>query len=334
MVYTRSSTPRDYFKRGMHLLYTGILLNFFRCLVTLLASGRIFTTPDTGADMVLVFGSDILYFAGLAFLLMALLRRIGLRYRHILILSVPMSAAAYFLEGVDADKFFANQALGHLWGNSSESYFPLLNWFAFVAAGCWFGKLYLHLQNKAWFHRICFPAGLLVTAAYLFVCFRVDQHIFVQFDNEVNLPHRMLPDTAMTVLCNVWLISLFYYISRLIPERFIPVLTHPSRYINQYYCISWFLVMLAYYLFFYDTQLSTDGSVLAAWGVIMALTLAIVLVYNWKLKRATEAIFGRHHAFWVVLVVVLTTAAGIYGYYLCDGLYPTLFNGYDPWSGQ
>lgn len=73
---------------------------------------------------------------------------------------------------------------------------------------------------------------------------------------------------------------------------------------------------------------------LTAGAVILALTLVIVLVYNWKLKRATETFFGRHHAFWVVLVIVLTTAAGIYGYYLCDGLYPTLFNGYNPWSGQ
>jgi len=331
MVYTRSSAPKDYLKRGIHLFFTAILLNFFRVVLSGTITGRYIFDPPSATYLVLAVGSDILYFADLAFLLMALLRKLGLRYRHILTVSVLLSASAYFLEGVGSRNFFLNQAMGFLWGNFSESYFPLFNWFIFVAAGCLFGKLYLHINDKAKFHKICFPAGLVVTAAYLFIYFNVDQNIFLQFDDSLYLGHRRLPDAVMTILANIWLISLFYYIGKAIPQKAMPVLVHPSKHINQYYCISWFFIMLAYFSLFYDNPLSDDSGVLTVWPVVLVVTMLTVIVYDKWLKMPITVFFGKHHTFWVTLVIVVTLCAAYYGYSLCDGLYPTFLNGYNPW---
>lgn len=328
MVYTRSSTPHDYFKRGLHIFYTGLLLGFFRFTVAGIISGRFFAAPKSAAYMVLEIGSDILLFAGLAFLLMAFLRKTGLRYRHILMISVALSLLSYFLEGVNSNNFFVNQAMGYFWGNDSQSYFPLFNWFIFVAAGGCFGKMYLHLQDKNWFHRICFPVGLAVTVAYFLICFNADQNIFRQFDDELWLAHRMLPDAVMTILANVWLISLFFYIAKLIPQKAIPTLTHPSKHINQYYCISWFWIYLVRFSISTNRMLNDDPSTMIAWCVALIITIATILVYNKWLKEKFDAFFGKHHTFWVVFIVVATLASTIYGYYLCDGHYPTFHNGY------
>ncbi len=331
MVYTRSSSTRDFFNRGIHIFFTAILLNFFRVVLSGTITGRYIYDPFSATYLILSVGSDILYFAGMAFLLMALLRKIGLKYRHILIVAAALSALAYFLEGTDSQNFFLNQAMGFLWGNSSESYFPLFNWFIFVAAGCVFGKAYLHIADKAKFHRVCFPVGLVITVAYLLVCTNVDQNIFLQFDGNLYLGHRMLPDAVMTILANIWVMSLFYYIGKAIPEKAMPFLTHPSKHINQYYCVSWFVIMVAYFALFYENMLDSDASVLKTWSIVLAITIATILIYNKWLKSGFSAFFEKHRAFWVVFVIIVTLGASLYGYYLCDGLYPTFINDYDPW---
>jgi len=332
MVYTRSNTTKDFFTRGAHIFFTGFLLNFFRVVISGTVTGRYIFDTQSATYLILAVGSDILFFAGLAFLLMAFLRKLGLKYWHILLVSFLLSVLAYFLEGVGSQNFVLNQAMGFLWGNFSESYFPLFNWFVFVSAGCLFGKMYLHINDKAKFHKICFPAGLVVTAAYLFICFKVDQNIFLQFDNSLYLGHRRLPDSVMTILANIWLISLFYYISKVIPQKAIPVLVHPSKHIMQYYCISWFFIMLAYFSLFYENPLDDDFGVLTFWPVILSVTIITVLVYNKWLKTPFSAFFWKHHIFWVSLVIIVTLCAAIYGYYLCNGLYPTFINDYNPWE--
>lgn len=329
MAYTRSGTTKDFFKRGLNIFFTGLLLNFFRVVLSGTITGRYITEPLSAKYLILAIGSDILYFAGLAFLLMALLRRIGLRSRHIMIVSVVLSALAYCLEGVGSNNFFLNQAMGFLWGNCSESYFPLFNWFIFVSAGCLFGKTYRHIEDKAKFHSQCFPLGLVITAIYLFVGLKVDQKIFLQLNDELYLGHRMLPDSLMTIVANIWLISLFYYISKAIPKKAMPVLVHPSRYINQYYCISWFIIMVAYFSLFYETPLENDAAVLIVWPIMLALTIAIVLIYNKWLKTGINSFFGKHQTFWRLFVITVTLGAALYGYFLCDGQYPTFINGYE-----
>lgn len=329
MVYTRSKTPRDYFLRGIRLSFIAILLNFFRFILAWLLSGDYMTThPESAAYLVLCIQVDILNFAGLAFLLMALLRKLGLKYWHILLVSVALSLSTYFLEGFGSQNFFINQFMGFFWGNNSDSYFPLCNWFIFVAAGCVFGKMYLHLEDKNKFHLICFPIGLVVTLAYLYLSTKVQQNVFLQFKDEIYLAHRRFPDAALTILSNCWLVSLYYFICKILPTKIMPVLVHPAKYINQYYCISWFIIQCARYRWFINNPLTNDAGVFILWSIVFSLTVITVLVYNNWLKQKSDVFFGKHHTFWVVFVLVVTLIAVIYGYYVCDGHYPTFINRY------
>lgn len=327
MVYTRRNTPEDYFHRGLHIIFIGALLNVCRQLIPSIVTGSIFADPPSAAHLVELLGVDILQFAGLAFLLMALLRKIGLRYRSILIVSVAMSISAYFLEGVQTGNFFIDQALGYLWGNDSESYFPLLNWFIFPAAGCWFGKLYLHLKNKALFHKVSLPVGLVLTVLYIEANIKGWWGGFLLFSSERFLAHRMLPDAIMSLIANVWQITLFYYIAQVIPQKAIPALTHPSKHITQYYCVSWVVICFIGYIFGEDLA-DTDGTTILLWLFVLVTTIGIVTIYNKYLQERFNAFFGRARWFWVTLVFVAMLAAGIYGYFQCTGTYPTFLNGY------
>ena len=84
MVYTRSCTPSGYAKRGVSLLLTGLLLELFRDVLPGVSCYLITGNEYALAFQVCALGVDILQFAGLAFLLMALLRTLGLGYGAIL----------------------------------------------------------------------------------------------------------------------------------------------------------------------------------------------------------------------------------------------------------
>ena len=326
MIYTRSNTPKGYAKRGVSLLLTGLLLEFCRDVVPGMSHYWITGEEASLSCQAYVLGVDILQFAGLAFLLMALLRRLRLNYGAIFGISVLMSVAAWPLESVQTGCYAFDQFLGYFWGTETESYFPLLSWFIFVAAGCLFGRMYRHLRDKRALHRICLPIGLAVTAAYIYICACTDQGVFLMFSDERWFAHRMLPDALMCLVCNVGLISLMYYLGRIIPAKVAPVITYPSKHINKYYCVSWVLIMIATY--YANPELDSDLPTIIAWLICTALTTGIVVLYNNKLKKPCQIVFGRHYAFWMTLVVIAVVAAFVCGYIACDGNYPNFLNDY------
>ena len=326
MVYSRHRTPKDYARRGVHLLLTGLLLVFCRDVVPGVTYWWITGDESAIAVQVCDLGVDILQFAGLAFLAMSLLRRLGLGYGVIFGISVLMSVAAWPLEGVQTGCYPVDQLLGYFWGTDTESYFPLLSWFIFVAAGALFGEMYRRVQDKRAFHRICLPVGLAVTASYLWLCICKEQNFFLQFSDERWLGHRMLPDAIMCLICNLGLFSLMYYIGRLIPAKVSDVLTYPAKHINKYYCVSWVLIMVM--SFYSDMELCTDPVTIAAWLVCLALTTGIVVLYDKRLRGPFQRVFEDHYAFWMTLVVTAVVAAAVAGYIACDGTYPNFLNDY------
>ena len=193
MVYTRSCTPKDYAHRGWRLLLTGLLLVFCRDVVPGMTSWWITGDERALAAQVCDLGVDILQFAGLAFLTMALLRRLGLGYGAIFGISVLMSVAAWPLEGVQTGCYPLDQLLGYFWGTDTESYFPLLSWFIFVAAGALFGKMYRRLQDKRAFHRICLPVGMVLTAVYLWGCICTERASSCSFPTNAGSPTGCCP---------------------------------------------------------------------------------------------------------------------------------------------
>ena len=326
MLYTRSNTPKGYAHRGVSLLLTGLLLEFCRDVVPGMSHYWITGEETSLSWQICCLGVDILQFAGLAFLLMALLRRLRLSYGVIFGISVLMSAAAWPLEGVQTGCYAFDQFLGYFWGTDTESYFPLLSWFIVVAAGCLFGKMYRHLQDKRTFHRICLTIGLVVTAAYLCINIFTDQSIFLMFSDERWFAHRMLPDALVCLFCNVGLISLMYYIGLIIPAKTAPVITYPAKHINKYYCVSWVLIMIAY--FYANPEFDSDLPTILGWIICTALSTGIIVLYNTRLKVPVQQIFVNHYAFWMTLVVIIVITAGICGYIACDGDYPNFLNGY------
>ena len=115
VVYSRHSQWDTMIKRGVKLFLLGILVNIFEfflpCYVCGTLLGRWDVFPTAGG--LLLFCVDILAFAGLAFILMGILKKLELSNRQLIILAVIMSLIGSFTRFVDfgvpvINLFFAN----------------------------------------------------------------------------------------------------------------------------------------------------------------------------------------------------------------------------------
>lgn len=326
--YTRHNSAKECLQRGVKLLTTGFALSLCRDIIPALLSSLIYNLPSNLVYMACGVSVDILQFAGLSFLLIGCLKKMKVGNGGMLLISIVLSVLGTFLEGVSVGSYPADQLLAFFWGTPAESYFPLFNWFIFVAAGQSFGDKYQFLHNKKRFHAISLLVGTLLCAVYIYVSFHVEQSIFKGLTSEIYLAHRPIFDAIICLPINVGLISLFYFIGQLIPQKLVPVLIHPSRHINQYYCISWVIIMSTSHLSLSLVDLCTDKQVIIAWICILAVTILSVLIYSKYLKERTESFFGKHRMLWTVFVWTTCIASFILAMCLFDE-YPNFMNGYD-----
>ena len=97
MCYMRKQSPASYLTRGFGLLTIGQFLNILRNALPNLIAWWVTGKQFFIANSLLILQSDILTFAGLAFLLMALFKKLRFRNSMILAAGVIMSLAALIM---------------------------------------------------------------------------------------------------------------------------------------------------------------------------------------------------------------------------------------------
>ena len=306
MCYMRRQTPSSYLIRGFGLLTIGQFLNILRnCLPNLIGywvTGRQFFISNS----LLILQADILTFAGLSFLLMALFKRLRLKNGAILLISVVMSLIAlvmwralpapysWFVKPTH-DSYLVSQLLAFFVITNAESYFPLFCYFVFVAFGYFIGGYYPRICDKdALANRImavCFPL-----AAIYYVCrFTMKMSFLPELGSDLQYSMKPTPDAIATCLFTLGILALLYKFVKLIGGRLPGFVTHFSTNINSYYCLS--------YLFILPVQ-----------TVLIALTgqlfpgKIIPIVYSFFVVFACYALIELNERYWHIHFVTLKGA--------------------------
>lgn len=166
MVWTGNNTAKAFAKRGAGLLLIEIMLNLIRYVMPGLIGVAIGGTDTPQAATALkwmVYGfinSDILAFAGLAFLVFAIFRLLNLKPRTIMIFSIlclVLNSVIFHLIGAalnNSCSLYFNEFLGNFFYVNADSTFSLLGWLIFPACGylmasCLMGKD-ADRQRRAW----------------------------------------------------------------------------------------------------------------------------------------------------------------------------------------
>ncbi len=237
MRYSRHQDPKSTALRGIALLTVSQFLNLLRAglpgLIAFRATGK-----QTFVPFILdTFQSDIMTFAGLAFLLMALLKKLKLRDGWILAVGAVMNCLTLLLfSTAEVTEEFLPRRFLNLFIKTGNSMFPLGSFFFFVTVGYMIGGIYPRIADKRRLANrvllICIPAA----AIYLFLRMTIPFPLMPEFDPQYE-PH-LGPDAVASCMNTFMIMAVLYHVSRLTGGKVPAFMAHLSRNINRYYCVS------------------------------------------------------------------------------------------------
>ena len=248
VAHKNGQSTRDGALRGLRIMLISYMLNICRFLIPYLIGYGI--TGDTGKyiDPLLykVLCNDVLLFAGMALVLIALFRKMKLKDWQMAAIAFAASAAGTMLNGVDVNNALGNILLGYLIGTEDVvgmvmSYFPLLNWLVFPVSGYIFGKRLLRLKDKNLFYGILSAICVPVATIYYAVGIVYERGMFGEGQNCYY--HLQFSDALGALLSTIGVLGICHFLIRYLPEWVSSLSQKISRNITSIYCIHWVLVV-------------------------------------------------------------------------------------------
>ena len=270
MCYTRRNTPKDHFIRGAKIFAVGYILNICRFLIPY--SIGYFITGDyaTYIEPLLykVLCNDILTFAGLAMMLMALLIKLKLSGGVMLIIATVMCGLGTLLNGVDVGAPLGNIFLGYLIGTEDAagmvlSDFPILNWMMFPIFGYVFGAVLKRVKDKNLFYLTFSLPAIIIAIVYFALGIYFERGMFGEGQNCYY--HMIFSDVLASLCLTVGMIGVYYFILKIFPKKMFYVAWSISENITPIYFIHWVLVSFVVNLFMYVVRGTT---LLTPWQVV------------------------------------------------------------------
>ena len=280
LCYSRKRSAGDLFRRGIGMVGLVLLLEIFRTVIPSFIEWLIFRDFGSIRYAYQILCVDVLQFATLALLVMALFKKINLKPWAMLAVSAVCSVIGQLLAGVSTGSTACDYLVGYLWHSHPTSYFPLLNWLIVPVMGYTFGHIWLRLKDKATFFRIITPICGGITALYYLSMIILGKWYYFSGENYCGLG---IFDVAFMFVLFLAVLGLSYYLAG---NRWgFRWLSSLGTRVNSVYCIHWTI-----YAFLYLILRSTvvEGYV-PMWAVIpvgaLVILLADVLSMLYKTKE-------------------------------------------------
>ena len=276
VVYSRHSQWEGMIKRGVKLFLLGILVNIFEfilpCYVCGTLLGRWDVFPTVGG--LLLFCVDILAFAGLAFILMGILKKFELSNKILIIIAVIMSLIGTFTRFTDFGSDIANLFFANFIGSTGGfGAFPLFNWFIFPIAGYIWGQYFIRAKDKNIFFKF-WPISIIISMIYFFASSQLWGGVI---SDDIHLYYFMTTLDAIFCITNAHgVIGLCYWISRYLPDAIKKAFKILSKNITSIYVLQWLFVPLTVILisyFFKDLVLNDWVNTAISIGIIILSTV-------------------------------------------------------------
>ena len=278
IVYSRRTTTGQQLKRGFILIGIFYFSNTCRFLIPYLIGYSI--SGDTGQFIDPLFyrwlGNDVLLFAGLAIITIAVFRHLKLSDGAILGISAAMTLICSLTGDIDTHSMFGNIFLGYLVGTDDAtglviSDFPLLIWLIIPAAGYVFGKILIRVRDKGEFYRLVSVPALMIPLIYFPIGIHYGWGMFGEGQNCYY--HMKIWDFFVCICLNIGMLGIWYWLSGHMGKRTVAFFREVSRNITSIYCIHWVFVRTITNVILY---IKNGTQILPLWQT-MLLSLAILL---------------------------------------------------------
>lgn len=296
MCYTRRNTPKEHFIRGVKIFGIAYALNICRFLIPYSIGYFISGDYATYIEPLLykVLCNDILTFAGLAMMLMALFIKLKLSNVVMLIIATVMCGFGTLLNGVDVRAPLGNIFLGYLIGTEDAagmvlSDFPILNWMMFPICGYAFGAVLKHVKDKKLFYLTFSLPAIIIAIVYFTLGIYFERGMFGEGQNCYY--HMIFSDVLASLCLTVGMIGVYYFILKIFRGKMFYVAWSISENITPIYFIHWVLVSFVVNLFMYvirGTTLLTPWQVVALGTVISIASIVIAHYYTKWIGRRKQ----------------------------------------------
>lgn len=285
VVYSRHSQWNLMIKRGIILYLLGLLVNVFEFFLPHYLAGYLGVNAEAFPLFggLIIFCVDILAFAGLAFILMGILRKFEVSNKAMIIIAVIMSLIGSFTIGIDFGIPAVCSFFGHFIGaKNGHTAFPLFNWFIFPVAGYVWGQYFIRAKDKREFFKY-WPILLIVAFAYFFISSRYWGGVF---SDDVHLYYFLNTLDAVFCIINAHaFIGLCYWISDYLPDSITKFFSTLSRNINEIYIAQWFYIPVTIILITYFAKgLVFDDLVTTIVSICMLIISTVTALAYRKLR--------------------------------------------------
>ena len=292
LVYSRKVTLEQQLKRGFTLIGIFYINNTCRFLIPYLIGYKI--SGDTEQFIEPLYyrwlGNDVLLFAGLTIIAIALFRHFNLSDAAMLGIAGAMTLASSLIGDVDTHSMFGNIFLGYLIGTDDVtglviSDFPLMTWLIIPVAGFVFGKVLIRVKNKREFYRLVSVLPLLIALAYFPVGIHFGWGMFGEGQNCYY--HMKIWDICVCLCLDIGMLGLMWRLSVRMGSGLKMFFTEVSANITSIYCIHWVFVRTITNVILY---IKNGTQILPLWQTMLLslaiLTVTLIIAHYYKQQKA------------------------------------------------
>ena len=247
IVYSKNADPVYLVKRGISMILLGFVVNIGEFFLPHYLAGKLLGEwnifPTAGG--LLLFCVDILAFAGMAMILIGVIRKLEMPAWQMVITALGMSVIGSFLRFHDFGGAVPNLLTGYLIGSAGGfTAFPLFNWFVFPAAGVLFGEYYIRSDDPERLLRF-WPLGLAASTVYFVASWTIPGG----FLSEIHHYYFMTTIDAMfCLMCVYGFIGFCYFVTLLLSDSAKEFVSKTGKNVNIIYVLQWFLIPVTYIL--------------------------------------------------------------------------------------
>ena len=244
IVFSRNSTPAKLATRGAKLLLGGYILSFIRDVVPYYFLYK--REPDQELiteGIALLWGVDILHFAGLVLIFFAVVKKFQITNRTLFIIWCAFTSLHLVVRGITFSSDTANRIFGLFWGTDEYSWFPFLNWITFPMAGYVFGQYLVRCIDKKVFYKTIFIWSTAISVPLWIYSYINNVHFgaFGELWQDTYYHHDIIGSMVLISFALSW-ISAIYFITPMVPEAVQKVCGRWSRNTNSIYSISYIIL--------------------------------------------------------------------------------------------
>lgn len=289
--FSRNQNSRFWMLRGIKLIFAWFMLH----LLYVYPLASIFAAEykmGLWEFAVYIFcSSDILFFAGVFFLFIGILRKFNAGLRGMFLASVILFAVSNFIKYTPS-----SMLMGTIMGNfisTEEAAFPFFNWIIAPMTGMCWGTMLRHCTNKNKLYSITGTLGVIGTAILLVILYikgytsgeEFARLTDVQIFYNANIATLAISCTLLAIV-----LSFYYFVTQLIQAQWFTKTYHYlAKELTNIYCIQWVIIPWAAFFLPRPTEKTNMWwSVLTA-VIIMGICTALTALYSEFKNRKRSA---------------------------------------------